>query len=741
MNSSEKRPAIGVLTSGGDAPGMNAAVRAVVRFGIASRLRVFAIYDGYQGMVDGNIKELFWGSVSGILARGGTVIGTARCLEFREESGLLKAALNLHKSGINKLVVIGGDGSLSGANQLREEWPELQKKLLADQKITEEEAAFCKNLFIVGLVGSIDNDMAETDMTIGADSALHRITESVDDLRSTALSHQRTFVVEVMGRNCGYLALMSAIATGASNVFIPEAPAGKDWKTNLCKLLEAGRKAGRRDNIIIVAEGARDVDGNPVTAVEVQKAIEDGLNIEARVTILGHVQRGGSPSAFDRYMSTACGCAAVHELINADEHSESMMVGLRGNRIAAVPLMDAVKKTRTIAAAIKDRDFDLAEELRGPAWSQALEIYRTLCLAVPALTKKPARKFRLGVMTCGWPAPGMNSAIRTVVRLGLNRGHEIIGIENGVEGLVENHSRQLGWMEVEEWNSDGGSKLGANRRLPKADDFYHIARTLDDWKLDGLLVIGGWSSYTLVELLQRERRNYPSFKLPMVCIPSTINNNLPASELSVGADTALNSIVNAVDQVKNSADSSRRFFMVEVMGRYCGYLATMSGIATGAEFVYLHEHGVTLDMMRADLAKLAKSFRHGDRRVALAIRNENANDTYTTDFMCSLYEEEGGDLFDVRRTVLGPLQQGGVPSPFDRIQGTRLAYEGINALLALIEQKSGDCGCVGQEFGHYVFKPWHELERLTIEEFQRPKKQWWLDLYEMSDILAFQPEK
>ncbi len=735
----EKKPSIGILTSGGDAPGMNAAVRAVVRYSIANGLRVFAIYDGYQGMVDDNIKELFWGDVSGIMSRGGTIIGTARCKAFREREGRVTAAKNLHKHGINKLVVIGGDGSLSGADELRGEWSDLQRELLEKKAVTPEEAEFCKRLFIVGLVGSIDNDMAETDMTIGADSALHRITESVDELRSTAFSHQRTFVVEVMGRACGYLALMSAIATGASIVFVPESPAQPEWRKNLCKLLEAGRKAGRRDNIIIVAEGARDTDGNPVTAADIQKAIEEGLGIEARVTILGHVQRGGSPSAFDRYMSTASGCAAVNELLKANENSESMMIGLRGNRIAAVPLMDAVAKTRTIAAAVKQGDYELAEELRGASWIQALDIYKTLCLAVPALKKAPAKRLRLGIMTCGWPAPGMNSAIRTVVRLGIVRGHEIVGIENGVEGMIENHARDLEWMEVEEWNMEGGSKLGANRHLPDGDDFYRIARNLDDWRLDGLLVIGGWSAYLLVERLQRERRNYPSFNMPMVCVPSSISNNLPASELAVGADTALNSIVNAVDQVKNSADSSRRLFMVEVMGRYCGYLAMLSGVATGAEFVYLHEHGITLDRMRADLALLRDSFAKQQRRVALAIRNENANKTYTTDFMCALYDEEGGSMFDVRRTVLGPLQQGGVPSPFDRIQATRLAYHGIESLLKLIERGEAECGFVGQTNGHYVYHDWIELERLVHREFQRPKKQWWLDLYEMSRRLAFPP--
>lgn len=741
MEKKTAKPSIAVMTSGGDAPGMNAAVRAVVRSGINNGFRVFAIQEGYQGLVEGMIEESHWEDVSGILNRGGTIIGTARSKEFREHSGLLKAALNLHKFGINKLVVIGGDGSLSGADELRGKWPQLQQELLETKQITQQEADFCKNLFLVGLVGSIDNDMAETEMTIGADTALHRITESIDDIRSTAYSHQRTFIVEVMGRNCGYLALMSAIATGASVVFIPEAPARKEWRENLCTLLDAGRNAGRRDNIVIVAEGAKDTEGNPVTAADIKDAIQNGLDIEARVTILGHVQRGGSPSAFDRYMSTASGCAAVQELLKANANSESMMIALRGNRITPVPLMDAVAKTRAIAKAIAAGDSTLASELRGASWIQALKIYRTLCLAVPSIEKtgKPNRRMKIGIMTCGWPAPGMNSAIRTATRMALDQGHEILAIENGVEGLIKKHARKLDWMEVEDWNMEGGSKIGANRRLPEEQDFYQIARNLDDWKLDGLLIVGGWSGYLLVDRLRQARKSYPAFKLPMVCVPSTISNNLPGAELSIGADTALNSIIESVDRVKNSADSSRRLFMVEVMGRYCGYLALMSGIATGAEFVYLHETGITLDMMQHDLKLLCESFHKQERKVALMIRNENANKTYTTDFMCALYEEEGGDLFDVRRTVLGPLQQGGIPTPFDRIQGTRMAYEGMTSLMSLIENHENTCGFIGQTNGLYSFHDWFELERLVHEEYQRPKKQWWLSLGEINSQLTFPP--
>ena len=219
---------IGVLTSGGDASGMNAAVRAIVRTGLDSGLEVWAIYEGYRGLIEGGdkIRPLCWSDVSGIIHRGGTVIGTARSEEFRTREGRLKAARHMLHHGIDSLVVVGGDGSLTGADLFRREWPGLLEDLVATGAVDAAVAGRHPRLTVVGLVGSIDNDAAGTDMTIGADTALHRITEAIDAIGSTASSHQRAFIVEVMGRHCGYLALMGAIATGADALFIPECPPG-----------------------------------------------------------------------------------------------------------------------------------------------------------------------------------------------------------------------------------------------------------------------------------------------------------------------------------------------------------------------------------------------------------------------------------------------------------------------------------------------------------------------------------
>ncbi len=239
---------IGVLTSGGDASGMNAAVRAIVRTGLDSGLEVWAIFEGYRGLIEGGdkIRPLGWSDVGGIIQRGGTVIGSARSDEFRTREGRLKAARNILRHGIDSLVVVGGDGSLTGADVLRGEWPDSRRGTRGPWRDRgRRRGPRHPRLTVVGLVGSIDNDAAGTDMTIGADTALHRITEAIDAIGSTASSHQRAFIVEVMGRHCGYLALMGAIATGADALFIPECPPrATTGKSDLIATL-TGRARGR----------------------------------------------------------------------------------------------------------------------------------------------------------------------------------------------------------------------------------------------------------------------------------------------------------------------------------------------------------------------------------------------------------------------------------------------------------------------------------------------------------------
>jgi 6-phosphofructokinase 1 len=729
---------LGIMTSGGDAQGMNAAVRAVVRTGLDRGMEVFAIYEGYEGLVLGGdlIRRMEWEDVGGILQKGGTMIGTARSDAFRTHEGRLAAARNLVSSEIDHLVIIGGDGSLTGANVFRQEWPELIAELAATGQISPKVAERHPFLLIAGLVGSIDNDMAGTDMTIGADSALHRITEAVDAITSTAASHQRTFVVKVMGRNCGYLALMSALATGADWVLIPESPPDVDnWEEVMCERLKAGRRAGRRDSIVIQAEGARDRHGNYIGSTYVAEVLEKAMGEEVRVTVLGHVQRGGSPSAFDRNLGTQLGFAAVETLLASTPETPPQLIGLRGNRITTSPLMECVAKTRAVAAAIAAGDYDEAMALRGSSFREAFHTLKTMLRALPHTPQYGQKRLRLAVMHAGAPAPGMNTAVRAAVRLGLDKGHIMLGIRNGFSGLVAGEVEELEWMSVNGWAPMGGSELGTNRRIPQGADIYAIARNLEKHDIQGLLLIGGWPAYEAAYHLLRERANFPAFNIPIVLLPATINNNLPGSELSIGADTALNNIAEAVDKIKQSAVAQRRCFVVEVMGRRCGYLALMSGMATGAERVYLHEEGVTLRDLQEDTEKLVLGFRSG-KRLGLIIRNEDANDIYSTAFMCAVFEEEGGGLFDVRQSILGHLQQGGNPSPFDRIQATRLANRCVDYLIEQASQGKTTSAFIGMQGKDINFHDLEDFPRLADLINQRPKEQWWMDLRRIARVMA-----
>jgi 6-phosphofructokinase 1 len=233
----------------------------------------------------------------------------------------------------------------------------------------------------------------------------------------------------------------------------------------------------------------------------------------------------------------------------------------------------------------------------------------------------------------------------------------------------------------------------------------------------------------------QERGNFPTFNVPMVCLPSTINNNLPGADLSVGADTALNSINEAVDKIKQSAVAARRYFVVEVMGRRCGYLAMMSGLATGAERVYLHEEGITLADLQKDIELLIDGFKHG-KRLGLMIRSEEANPFYTTPFIAALFEEEGGTLFEVRQSILGHLQQGGDPTPFDRIMAVRLAAHCIDFLEKEAGAEEPMGAAIGMMEGKVTFTDLREMSRLVDEKNSRPRNQWWMELRPIVRMLA-----
>jgi 6-phosphofructokinase 1 len=731
-------PTIAVLTSGGDASGMNPAVRAVVRTALNTGIDVYAVIDGYRGLIEGGdaIRRMSHADVGGIMQRGGTSIGSSRSQDFRTRDGRRAAVRNLLGLGIDSLVVIGGDGSLSGADRLRQEWPELVAELVAAGDLPPSAQQEHPFLRLVGLAGSIDNDMFGTDMTIGTDTALHRITEALDAIRSTATSHRRVFVVEVMGRNCGYLALTAALASGAVRAFIPERPPeSDDWVADLCTAMRAAGSAGRRLNLVLVAEGARDRDGNPITVAQVKQEVEERLGADVRITILGHVQRGGAPSAYDRYMATRVGHAAVQQLRRASPDAPSQLVGMRGTEVVSSPLMECVAQTRAVAERIAAHDYDGAMRLRGGSFGDSHSMLRTMEQAAPRTPPPGHHKFRLAVIHAGGPAPGMNTAVRAAVRLGLDRGYTMLGVRNGFRGLRDGDVSEMDWMSVSGWVWSGGAELGTNRYRPDADAVAGIARQITDHRIDGLMVIGGWTGYAVAHTLHTSRDRHPVLGLPIACLPATINNDVPATELSIGADTALNNIVSDLDKIKQSAVATRRTFIVEVRGRDCGYLALFSGIAGGAERVYLPEEGITLDDLTKDVRELARGFRAG-KRLGLLIRNENADPVYTTGFIRRLFDKEGGELFDAREAILGHLQEGGDPSPFDRIEATRLAGRCVEFLAEQLEWGQRASAMVGYQSGRLQFTDLASYPTLVQRGVQRPVEQRWLECRPLARIMV-----
>ncbi len=306
---------IGVLTSGGDSPGMNAAIRAVVRASISNGYECFGIQHGYSGLISKDVIPLEAGSVANILQRGGTFLKTARCAEMMQSEGRKKAAQNFNDMGLNALIVIGGDGTYKGALALGDEF----------------------QIPCIGLPGTIDNDIYGTDLTIGFDTAVNTALEAIDRVRDTAASHDRLFIVEVMGRESGFIAVEVALAGGAEAVFIPETYTSID---STIQHIQRGMARGKMSSILITAEGQ-----NPGRAYDLADQIRRKSQFEAKVCILGHVQRGGSPTANDRILASRMGAAAVECLLQGQH---GVMIGIQGGKLVTVPLSESASKKKTV---------------------------------------------------------------------------------------------------------------------------------------------------------------------------------------------------------------------------------------------------------------------------------------------------------------------------------------------------------------------------------------------------------
>ncbi|EZF30229.1 ATP-dependent 6-phosphofructokinase [Trichophyton mentagrophytes] len=759
-----KQRRIAVLTSGGDAPGMNGAVRAVIRMSIHCGCEAYAVHEGYDGLVQGGdyFRQMFWEDVRGWLSRGGTLIGSARCKAFREREGRLKAAKNMVIRGIDALIVCGGDGSLTGADIFRSEWPGLLEELVKNGELNSEQIEPFKSLNIVGLVGSIDNDMSLTDATIGCYSSLHRICEAVDEVFDTASSHQRGFVIEVMGRHCGWLALMSAISTGADWLFIPEMPPRDGWEDDMCDIITQNRRRGKRRTIVIIAEGAQDSHLEKITSNKVKDILSDRLQLDTRVTVLGHTQRGGAACAYDRWLATLQGIEAVKAVLEAKPGSPSPIITIRENKIERTSLVEAVRVTKSVSEAIAKKNFATAMALRDSEFMALHRAYiNTTTPHHPKLLLPEAKRMRIAIIHVGAPAGGMNPATRGAVAYCLARGHTPIGIYNGFPGLCRHHDdkplgsvREVKWLESDSWVNEGGSEIGTNRGLP-SEDMETTAKCFELYKFDALFVIGGFEAFTAVSQLRKARKDYDAFKIPMIQLPATISNNVPGTEYSLGSDTCLNTLVNFCDVIRQSASSSRRrVFVIETQGGRSGYIATIAGLSVGAYAVYIPEEGISINMLANDIENLRKSFatdRGANHAGKIILRNERASATYTTQVIADMIKEEAKGRFESRSAVPGHFQQGGKPSPMDRIRALRMSLKCIQHFEEYADKSPDEIAAddmstvvIGIRGSEVVFSPLGGKDGLeatdTDWEHRRPKNEFWLKFQEMVDTLSGRPD-
>ncbi|KAK3113956.1 6-phosphofructokinase, alpha subunit [Teratosphaeriaceae sp. CCFEE 6253] len=750
---------IAVMTSGGDSPGMNPAVRAVVRQTLSSGGVAYAVYEGYQGLVDGGdmIKEMRWEDVRGWVSEGGTTIGTARCMAFMQRAGRVTAANNMIEKGIDALVICGGDGSLTGADKFRSEWPGLMDELVATGKRAESEVKHHRHLNIVGLVGSIDNDLSGTDATIGCYSSLERICQAINDIDATAISHKRAFVIEVMGRHCGWLALMAGVSCGADFVFCPENPPSENWEEEMCGIVQKHRDMGKRKTIVVVAEGAHDRQLNHISPGMVNDLLSKRVGLDTRVTTLGHVQRGGRPCAYDRMLATLQGVEAVKAVLESTPETPSPVICIVENKIVRKPLVEAIRKTKEVAENIARKDFVAALKGRDAEFEEFLEAFNITTATDKSDMLLPAeQRLRVGIIHVGAPAGGMNAATRAAVAYCLTKGHTPVALMNGFPGLCRHHAdesssvRELDWLEAEAWASRGGSEIGTNRGLP-AEDMKTTAMCFEKYNIDALFVVGGFEAFTAVSQLRKGRQEYDAFKIPMVVLPATVSNNVPGTEYSLGSDTCLNELMQYCDKIKQSANASRRrVFVVETQGGASGYVATIAGLAIGAIAVYTPEQGITLDMLVEDIKMLKESFgkdKGSSGSGKIILRNEKASKVYTTEIIADIIKEEAKGRFDSRPANPGHVQQGGTPSPMDRVRAVRFGVKSLQYLERFIgktKQEIADdpmsASIIGIRGARVKFSAMEKVERDETDwKDRRPKEEFWMSLIDVIDRLSGRP--
>ena len=670
----KKPKKVAILTSGGDAPGMNAAVRGAVRAALNKGWEVYAIKEGYRGLLTGgdSIFPLDWVDVSWNFREGGTFLGSARCPELKGEGSQARelkeqALLNLRRLNISSLVIVGGDGSLTGGYALF--------RMLHNKEYTNPELKSMQ-LSIVGIPGSIDNDIAYTDMSIGVDTTLNTIVECIDKLRDTATSHRRVIIVEVMGRLRGYLAVMSGLATGADRVFVREEKINQNELAKLLHVLRKSFEQGQKAGIIIRSEGARFSTGFLKETIDVLLKPER----EVRETVLGHLQRGGNPTVFERTLATRMGVKAI-ELLE-ETHTEPQLVGLHAKNLKPVSLSKSLTKIKTPS---------FQEDL-SPNTRNAFHLGRML-------ENPPEEKYRgttIALLTDGNNVSGMNMAIRAVARLALNRGIAVKGIKGGFQGFTRGlgSTLNLEWsmLEMKSILRRAGTLLGVSSSGFTMDTkgYESITQQVKQLGIDGLIVIGNKATYHTANKLA------PLINLPVVGIPAGLTCNLPGTDRVIGMDSTLNDLLQGIDRTADAAHVKRKIFIITLSGDYCSCLVRLVALAGGAEQLIIEAnlsgtggHNTFRKKVRQSVGELKKMFDMGKTFGTIVF---SPNHTEETEHFLQYIKQaidKAGIALDVTVIPLETSLGGIIPTAFDRILAKRLGEKAMETLQKNIDAR--DC--------------------------------------------------
>ncbi|KAI5192310.1 6-phosphofructokinase 1 [Nematocida minor] len=637
---------LGIITSGGDAPGMNSAIWAIVKASTRNGARVLGVQNGYEGLIKNEIQEITEQEAFQHMQTGGTFLRSARSEEFTTKEGLKKAVSTIKKREIDALVIIGGDGTMKGAGSIAEACPEIS---------------------VVFVPGSIDNDIPGTE-SIGAATALHRIIEAIDCIESTMASHKRGFVLEVMGRDCGWLALTGAFATDASYVFLPEYPQGEEWKEKLQKSVT--EKSERHCTYVILSEGARHKSGEKVTAEEVCQAMS-AVGIETRSVVLGHTQRGGSPCAADRLIAPSLGVAAAEVALSRP----GAYAIYTGDTERVLDLFVCINRCIQFNEIIK-KEPDGVAKVRGKEFVEMYESFESGSLNGKQKNCANGRASKSKKSKDSEVKEGKETDSVEVSKKEKESSGSMPNYAVAMIGLVGAGADTI-LSKMEYYASARMKKvvnltkhtyfIKRNSKIKKSEletDLLHLKEIMNDKKIGTIVLIGG------LDALAEGKRLSSVFENVYV-IPCTVSNNVPGTTVSIGADTALDTITALCDNLKIELSRSVAY-LVEVHGGACGYLSVATALAVGALDCYFPEETGVLSRLTRSLKALGLAFKKSSIP-QLIIRGNGAMKGICNDTAARILEVDGTKTYIVRQCTLGHVQKGNKPTAVDRLRAARTA--------------------------------------------------------------------